>query len=309
MVAQITIPVSNVSDLLGLGFTRIEVWLTDEFTNQYYEVTASAAASAKLTSVAATTLFRAGGRQLGVSINDGAEQLISFSSLIDYWTPAQVRDRINEVVVGLASVVGETVVLTAPTTGRASKLQITYNGVTDLGFRVGDKAYGQDARIPLVGGTVIYQYSDVVGVPGNQYKWRFSANGVSPLSEFSAPVDGSTPPVAGVPVSIATASFVGMDGRAKKMKVIIACDRPPTMSGLFSVGNERYEVYEADDNGFLQITLVQGLVIRVAIEGTTYVREITVPNTSTFDLLAALSTAPDPFTVAVPTPFLTRRSI
>lgn len=307
MVAQLSIPVSNVVSLLGQGFTRIEVWKLNQLTSQYEEITNSAASGASLESNTAQTTFRMGGKTLSLKVNN-ASYTVTFSTLVDNWSPEQVANRINEVV-NIATVSSGKVVLTTASTGRSSSLEITYCDSISLGFMAGQKAYGKDARITLSGGTVLYQYSDSAGSPGDSYKWRYSANGLSPISNFSAPVEGIPPVVAGINVSIATANFVGLDGRAKKMKVIIASDRPPVGLGGFAVGDERPQVYESDDLGFFQATLVKGMVVRVAIEGTAYVREITVPNTDTFDLLAALATAPDPFTVQVTPPFLTRRNI
>jgi hypothetical protein len=64
-------------------------------------------------------------------------------------------------------------------------------------------------------------------------------------------------------------------------------------------------------NGFLAIPLTVGQTVRVAIDGTAVVREFVVPGppNSLFDLLQAIATANDPFTVQVPPPFLTRRSL
>lgn len=309
MLAQISIPVSNVVALLTAGFTRIEMWRTDEYENQYYEVTAPAVASAFMDSADAATTFTMGGRTLKLKVNNGAEQSISFSSLIQNWTPAQVASRINEVVVGLATVVGVAVRLTSPTTGRASSLEITYSDSPNLGFTSGTIVYGKDARITLVAPTVLYTYVDPSGSSGDRYKWRFSANGASPVSDFSAYVEASEPPVSGVPISIGMATFIGVDGRYKKTKLIVATYNSPLVVGAVAVGNDRVQVVESDDLGFLQAPFVVGSVLRISIEGTTYTREITVPNTPTFDILTAMSTAPDPFTVQTTPPFLVRRSI
>lgn len=309
MVAKISIPVSNVADLIGLGFTRIEIWRTEEYENEYAEITDSAASAAVLDSLEASTLFKMGGTLLVLKIDGGAEQSISFGSVLDYWTPTQVANRINEVVVGLATVVGNKIRLTSPSTGRSSSIHVVYNDAFQLGLSAGTLVRGKDSRITLSGGTVLYQYTDPVGAAGDKYKWRFSANGVEPISEFSAQVLGSTPPISALNISIAMAYFADMGGRAKKTRVIVSQDSSIFQTSGYVVSTDHTEVFDSDDLGFLQIPLVQGMKVRFAIEGTTFVREITIPNTPTFDLLAALATAPDPFTVKTIPPFLIRRSI
>lgn len=306
---QLTIPAANVADLLANGYTTIEVWAASDYNQPFYEITAASAQAAKLTSAEAQTTFRMGGHTLKVSINGGAEQSISFDQLLDLWTPAQVAARINQVVPLLATVVGMTVVLTAPTTGRVSTVLITYSSSPNLGWKAGDLAHGLDARIALVGGTFVYSYSDLGGSSSNLYKTRFSAGGVNPISDFSAAAHGAPPPVSGLSLSIATATFADASGRPLKRKVIIAMDSPPIAAGTTVVGSIDPIVVESDDNGFFQVSLVQGMQVQVAIEGTNFVRRITVPATATFDLLAAMSAAPDPFTVQTVPPLLIRRNI
>lgn len=309
MLVQVTIPVANVSALITAGYTRIEVWQSKDEGNSYEEVTASSAQAAVLTSTPASTTFRMGGKLLKLKVNGGSEQSISFSTTLDYWTPAQVATRINEVVAGLATVVSGSVVLTSPTTGRTSSLEITYNDAHDLGFVAGQKTFGKAARVTLVGGTLIYTFTDPAGESDDRYKWRFSANGVNPISEFSERVFGSTPPIDPALVSIATATFLSLGGVPIKTSIIIATELAPTLISGYVVGVDQPLVVESDAQGFLQVPLMRGATIRVAIEGTTLIREITVPDVASFDLLTALAAAPDPYTVQTPLPFLIRRSV
>ena len=310
MVAQISIPVSNVSVLLGLGFTHIEVWNSKDEGANYQEITSNVAKPAKITSLAASSLFRMGGKLLTVKVNGGSSQDITFSSVLDYWTPTQVANRINEVIVGFASVIDNQVILTTSTTGRTSSIEIVYSDSDDLGFVAGQIGIGFDARILLVSGTFVYTYSDVVGLADYRYKWRFSSNGSNPISEFSERVLGSDPPISSIDVSIAMATFIGLDARPIKTKVIVtnSDDVPQNISG-FVIGTQLPIVVESDKFGFVQIPMVIGSKVRVAIEGTAFVRDFTVPNTGTFDLLNVMASALDPYSVQQTVPFLIRRSI
>jgi len=309
MIVQLSITVANVNDLIGLGYTKIEIWSSKDQGNSYQEVTSSVAGAAVLVSAEAKTTFAMASKLLKLSINGAAEVSILFASTPANWTPAQVVNRINEVVPGLASLDGVKVKMTSPTTGRVSTLLVTYNDAWDLELPAGTLSYGTDARPTLVLNQLIYPFSDVAGHSEDRYKWRFSANGVNPVSEFSVRVFGNTNPPGAAPVSVATAHFVGLDGRAQKRRIVVVSSNSPAVISGVAVGNELPLVVDSDDLGFLQIPLVQGSVVRVAIEGTTYVREFTVPAATSFDLLAVMASAPDPFTIQVPAPFLIRRNI
>jgi len=309
MVVQFSITAANVDALIALGYTRIEVWSSIDQGNSYQEITGSAAAPAIVSSASAATYFRMGGKLLKLSVNGGPDQSILFSDLILYWTPTQVANRINEVIPGLASVSGSQVILTSPTTGRASTILVVLNEAQDLGMPTGTFLTGLNARPTLVSGTLIYTISDVAGHSDDRYKWRFSANGVNPVSEFSERIFGSTPALAGTAVSICTAQFVGLDGRPQKRRVVVVSDMSPASIGGNVVGNELPITVDSDDLGFLQFTLVRGARVRVAIEGTAFVREFVVPNSATFDLLTVMAAAPDPFSIQTTLPFLIRRSI
>jgi hypothetical protein len=320
---QLSIPVANAAALVAAGYTTIEIWSSPPLPApiDFEEITSSAALAATLESNPAQNLFNMGGFSLSVSINGGTPQVVTFGSSLQLWTPTQVANAINLVVAGLASVVGNTVVLTSPTTGRGSTLLIVSNTATDLGWVAGQNALGSDQRIALSGSTILYSYNDLAGLNRERYKWRFSANGLNPISDYYPEffgTEGQPPAVASVNTILAIAQFLDLAGRPKKARVIVALDQNPSQFGSSvsplpsAVVGEgpMSHLYETDDNGFLQIQFVQGLQIRVAIEGTPYVRQITVPSSgTTFDLLAAMAAAPDQFTIQQPLPYLIRQHI
>lgn len=310
MSVQVPILVANADTLVSLGFTRVEVWQSKDDGNSFQEVTASVAAAAFLLSLPALTTFRMGGHQLRVKINGGSEQSISFDPGADTWTPAQVVSRINTVVAGLASLVGSQVQLTSPTTGRVSSLQVTYCDAHDLFDGASPVVFGLAARPTLVTGTYVYTFPDVAGIATDRYQWRFSANGVNPISAFSKWVYGtSTPLIASNLLSVCAATFIDGAGQPLDTKVIISVlDVPQSIAG-FLVSGSKALIYATDENGFMQFTLVRGAKVRAAVENTTFVREFVVPNTATFDLLAVMAAATDTFTIQTVPPLLIRRSI
>ncbi len=310
MVVQLPILVGNVAELMNLGYTHIEVHQSIDQANSFQEVTSPAATPATLSSNTALTTFAMGGRLIKLRVNGGAEQSIQFSSLIANWTPSQVANRINEVFAGLASAVGFSVVLTSSTTGRASSIEVSYSDETDLGWVSGQITFGNAARIPLVLGTLLYEFVDVSGKIDDRYKWRFSANGSNPISDFSPQVSGTLQPlVSQALLSVALARFYSQDGQPKKTRVLIAVDSTPQNIGGVFVGGGQPVTVDSDDLGFFQATLIRGARVKVAIEDSTYVREFVVPNAASFQLLEVMATATDPFTVQTVPPLLIRRSL
>lgn len=309
MAVQFTILVANNDSLMGLGHTRIEVWQSVDSGDTYEEITASTAQAALLLSAHAQTTFDMGGKLLKFIVDGGSEVSVSFSALTPNWTAQQVVDRINEVVPGLASLVVDQVKLTSPTTGRASSLEITYSDSTNLGFVLG-KVFGKAPRITMVAATLTYLFSDVSGSSTARYRWRFSANGVNPISEFSAYVFGKEAPlISGGQLSVCSTTFVDLTGHPTKAKIVVVSDQNPSLVSGLSLTQLQPIVLTSGDDGFIQFTLVRGAKVRVAIEGTAFVREFIVPNAASFDLLTVMTAAPDPFTVQVPPPFLVRRTI
>lgn len=306
---QHAILVGNVVELLSLGFTHIEVHQSIDQGNSYQEITSPYATAARLESSEAQTTFQMGGKLLKVKIDGGAAVSISFSSLITNWTALQVANRINEIVPGLATISGNIITLTSPTTGRASSVEITYSDATDLGWDAGDLSYGTLARIPLSIGTMLYQFIDVAGSSTDRYKWRFSANGENPISTFSAVFQGQMAPLLpSSSLTVALARFYGPDGQPKKTRVLIAVDSiPQNIDGAF-IGAGPLLVVDSDDLGFFQATMIRGARVKVAIENSSFTREFVVPNANSFQLLDAMTAVPDPFTVQSVPPLLIRRS-
>jgi hypothetical protein len=110
-------------------------------------------------------------------------------------------------------------------------------------------------------------------------------------------------------ISIATANFVGLDGLPRRPSLIIASEGPPldVGDGYYITAPEPILV-QADSVGHLAVNLVRGSKVRVAIEGTTYVRSIVVPDLPTFDLIKALGDVADHFAVQTLPALTDRRS-
>jgi hypothetical protein len=299
------ITVGDANEKLDLGFDCIEVWASTDQGATYEEITSQEAAPASLHSLPAGTTYLLGGRKLRFSIDGGPDSLVEFDSRHIYWTPLEVVAAVNAVHAGVASVASNRVVLTSLETGRMSSVEVTYDDGMLFPVR---HVCGKDSRIALVRDRFVYPFTDLAGLPDIRYKWRFSHDGANPVSLFSARVMGTLDVLGGAPVSIAVARFVGVDGKPLKRTVVVSMSNSPENIGGIAVGSSPI-IHEADETGLVQMALVKGTTVRVAIEGTAFIREFVVPQTDSFNLLTAMAAAPDPYTVQTTAPLLTRRSL
>jgi hypothetical protein len=307
MPSFLSIPASNVQSLLTAGYTHIEVWLSEDDGDTWREITSNVAEHAEVLSTTARNSFALGGLSLYVKMDGGGEQEIFFDPILAYWTPDQAAARINQVLLGAAVSLDQTVILSSPATGRAGTIEIVSSPAGF--FTNGAGAAGADARIPLSADSVLYPYYDVAAVASNaRYRWRFSADGLSPFSKFSPWVPPAAPAADPSKISIGYMTFLGLDGSAAKGRLIIAEDHPEMLGGA-AVYSSQPLLYEADETGFVQAPLLRGAHVRVGIESSTLIRSITVPDAASFDIMQALSTATDMFTVQTVPPLLTRRSL
>lgn len=306
LVNTIHVVASDVATLLDLGFTTIEIWSSEDEGGTWRELTSATPSPATLASAQAQTLFQVGGQTLVFQVDNATTYTVNFDPVIPFWTPAQVVSAINLVCPNAASFSGSRVVLTSPTSGRESSLLVIV-GPAALNFSR-SIVYGVDGRILLVDGATFYTYYDVAGRPTTRYKWRFSSNGANPLSRFSLPVNGKSTVLSGIPIAIATARFADVDGSPLRTAILVAPEGAQKIAG-YTMGTQATKTFVADEDGLLQIPMVQGSRVRVAVEGTLMVRTFTVPSTPTFDLMQVLSDAPDAFTVQTVAPMLTRRNV
>lgn len=310
MLKQLVIYAANVTSLLSHGFTKIEVWCKADDSSGFEEITGPVAVPASVASMDAINTFRAGGKALSVSVNGADPVEVTFGSSLLLWSPAQVVARINAVVAGLASLSDDekSVILTAPTSGRASEIAVTSCTIPNF-IEAGTVRKGIDARPTLTSGTFAYIYTDLGGSEVGRYKWRYSANGVIPRSLFSEPTSGEEVPYDVDSMSVGVARFVDVFGKPSRAALIISSATSPLITGAGVMTDAVARSITPDEDGLIQVALVRGAVVRIGFEGNTLVREFTVPDAPTFDLLTETSAAPDLFVVQEQPQHLTRRTI
>jgi hypothetical protein len=253
------------------------------------------------------------GQSLDIILDGAAAVTVSFSG-VNPFLPVTARGIINaafpSLTVFLASEVPtdtDRLRLTSPSVGTQSILQVTGSAATTLGLST-NRTNGKSASPLLSVNTEIYIVSDFDGQPTYWYKARYLNSETNAISDFSAPFLGS----GGSALSdsalsvgkIAIADATGSPVRGRRVIFV------PTGSQVVSDGGgNNYGVLPSvdrlvvitDDNGRASIALVKGQRLKVFIEGTTFQREIVVPDAD-FDILTVASTQPDPFSIVVAPP-------
>jgi hypothetical protein len=198
--------------------------------------------------------------------------------------------------------------------GTISRLEIVGGtAVIPLGFTVGQRDIGEEPYIPLASGVSDYTFSDRDGEAGYYYRVRFFNTSTGLLSSYSAPFLGAPGTlVSGSSLSIGSIDMVDATGTALAEQHIsfVSVHQPLQVEGFQVALDRKLVTVETDNAGHAEVTLVRGLRVKVVFEEIGLIREIIVPNAPTFDIMALVSAAPDPFSVAIPNlPAALRRTI
>jgi len=205
------------------------------------------------------------------------------------------------------SVASGQVVLTGVTTGSNSTIEITGGDAAPyLGWAVGDGAWGLDMDTVLVGGTHEYFYTDYNSAAEYWYRVEF-------LNSVTLDTSG-----------LGVAFPANRADTVSKSRTIVAFTRLTDLSGYPVVGRRvtisnmfvpniiadqdknwgifRHHVQAASDrNGYVEVRLLRGATVDVSIDGTGFVRRITIPTTGdAVDLLDSSLVVADEFGIMQP---------
>lgn len=139
-------------------------------------------------------------------------------------------------------------------------------------------AYGLDSNIALMKGKERYVFNDLKGDSAYFYRTRFHNRSQNTASAFTQPSHGDQPlGVSAENIVCGRIQLVGLDGRPLRNMLVRVFNRfkqqlvedkllaGPAVDGL------------TNEHGTLELNLVRGVEVTVAIDGTDIVREITVP--------------------------------
>lgn len=309
----LNISVSGIDQVL-LNFNVIRIKRsTTGVDGTYSLLTADAPAPATL-AAPNTGNYDVAGKTLKIFVDQEARVDILFSGLGELTVP-QVVDQINTALGGtIASDVGNALVLTSTVTGTGSRIELVDGSANAVfGFSDGERDIGEEAHVLLQAGVSAYTFIDKDGESGYFYKAQFFNTSTLLASSDSSPFEGDV----GTLISAGNLSTVKVnlvDGRGVALEGQEISFYPH--QDLLEV--EGYQVALArapisirtNNAGYAEVTLVRGLKVKVVFEGTSLIRDITVPDATEFNLLTVMGAAPDPFDVAEPNfPLAFRRTL
>ena len=239
------------------------------------------------------------GKTLQLIRDSHAQVDVLFPGLGDL-TPVQAANAINsQVGVVIATVDAGKVILTSTTYGTSSKIIIVGGSAAPyFGWLDNTKVIGLESYITLQAGISLYEFIDNDGEPGYYYKVTYYNTTNGQVSQDSSPFLGAAATLVGADnLSVAVVDLVDGAGVAvAEQEISFYPVHEPLQVDGFQIALTRKPLSVTTDNaGHAEVTLVRGLKVRVVFEGTGLIREIVVPNQSSFDLLTEISTSVDPY--------------
>lgn len=301
-----------VDDFAGV-FDQLEIWrsLSGE-SGPYAEVTAVAWMGARLpasggdrpSSPVTGPSAALVGKDLTFLVN-GLETLTVTLTGSDPLTRAQVATQLT--LGAISSYVDGTGQLVVGTVqpGSGATLELTAGSAAgDLGLPLGDVAYGREPRLALMSSRTRYGFLDQRGRGGAFYKTRFRNRLTVSVSDFSQGF-GRISSIGISPELVATGSLDLIDVQGRPLahrEVRIHTEFNGILIDGKLMGGTSITL-QTNDDGHLDVVLVRGQKVTVAVLGTDLVRDIVVPtdpNVVQFSLFDPTLAGPDVFRVQVP---------
>ncbi len=249
------------------------------------------------------------GKTLELRVNGVTDVVVTFADT-DPVTSAQAAAAIDaETALILPTVnADDQVVLTGVTTGSGSTLEVVGGDAAPyLGFAVGDGAAGLDQDSVLVGGTHEYFYTDQNSDEDYWYRTELRNSVSLETTGVGVPFPANRADmVARSQTMVAFIRLSDMGGYPiAGRKITITNVLTPNVAvdqgrrwGIF----RQYADLATDRNGYAETRLMRGAVVDVCIDGTGFVRRITIPTTGdSVDMLDPALVTEDEFGIQQPT--------
>ena len=313
MSVKLTISVSDIdTTIASFDVIRIRRSVTVE-AGPYSLLTSDAPRVATL-SATGVGPYTVAGETLELSIDNQASIIVTFTGTARLTTSTVV----SQINAQMGDVVSEddsnTLKLMSTVTGTGSAVDvIDGTSLAAFGFTAGDRDVGEDAHITLITDQNLYDYVDRNGDGDYFYTAQFYNTVNFLASEESDPFKGDPGTVVGASnLSLATVDLADGSGVAVAGQEIslYSVHEPLAVDG-FQIALMRAPITITTDNaGHAEVKLVRGLKMKVVFEGTSLIREITVPDADDFDLISLVAAAPDPYGIVIPQfPYAIRRTL
>jgi hypothetical protein len=292
-------------------FDRIEVWKSPDESGvptAYVEITANDPTAARVDG-SISGPWNVSGQTLTVNLNNSDPINIAFTGSNPI-SLQSVISQINTVFSEFASEVptdSNRIRLTSSVEGTQSIIELGGVAATTLGLSTA-RTSGKGARLLISSSTENYEFQDLDGQASYWYKTRFLNSETGAVSSYSTPRKGGAGDtlLSGQVVlgSLAITDMLGQPVVGARVILVpnttqLIDNGLGTVYGIFQSVN-RIEL-QTDTDGKASTSLVRGIKLKVFIEGTTFNREFTVPDTD-FDILQVAIDEPDPFTIVTAPP-------
>jgi hypothetical protein len=270
-------------------------------TGQYgvYEAATGTAATSAAVTGTRLTPHQISGLTLKFRVDGTTDETITFADPDPVTTAQAVIEINNATALVTASDAGGYLVLTSATTGSDSSVEIQ-DGTANafLGFVEGQGAVGLDVDTTLVAGTHEYFWIDNNSSTDFWYRAEFFHTGTAKTTGLGVPFIGDQA------VTVSKSRTLVAYIRLADLSGNPVPGRRITLSNVFVpnlVADQTYNwgVFRGhstvctDRNGYAELRLLRGMVLDLSVDGSNFVRRITIPLTGdSVDLLdAALVTA------------------
>jgi hypothetical protein len=311
---KLTISVSGIEDVLQ-SFNVIRVKRSVTGVNGTYSfLTANAPTQGSLTAPTSGD-YDVVGKTLQLQLDQAPQINILFIGALLPLTAVQVSDQINAAVgETVAFADGEYLRITSSMTGTISKVLIVGGSATPIfGWLNGEKGIGLEAHVTLQTGVSSYTFTDNDGQAGYFYTAQFYNTNTFLASTDSAPFEGdvgtlvTADRLSRVKVDLVDSRGIAIPGQ----EITFYPQHEPLVVEGFQVALNRAPVTIKTDNaGHAEVSFVRGLHMRVVFEGTSIIRDISIPDAEETNLLTQMGQAPDPYDITtIPFPTAPRRTL
>lgn len=302
LAVKLDIVVNDLSEILDL-YNRIEVHRSTTELGTYIELTDVSGPTSAVVDGTLSSWGILSGLVLQLLL-DGFPVSVTLP-ILDPMPLQSIIDAINEVANIASEVPTNTnrLRLTSSTHGTSSALEIITGTVaTILGLST-VKVNGKERRIRLTSPTTMYSFFDKDGDNTFWYKTRFSNTDNSNVSNFSDARQGNTdlivPPSRLVKGTIDLVDGLGRPVVGRRIIFIpnFATAIPTTTAWVVPGFDARIEIL-TNEAGHASANLLRNITYKVVIEGTSFIREFTIPdNNTSFNILSIAGSSPDIFDI------------
>jgi len=291
--------VDDIASVMA-SYDVMRIRKSDSETGPWTELTAATAQKASLLGTEDSP-FSVSGQTLQLQLNRGLPENIVFSG-IDPLSVDSVAAQINAVFTGLAEDSLGKLLLETDLDGTTARIDIlTGSAAAVLGFVEGDYDVGEEPYVTLVLGQNEYYFYDRDGISGQYYQAAFYHQATGLTSQWSAVFQGEPGTVIDSSnLSIGSIDLVDGRGVSKaEQRITFYPLWQPLEIGGYQVAMARDPItIETNNSGHAEVALVRGLKVKAVFEETSFIREFTVPDAPTFNILEVMGASPDPFNPA-----------